>query len=171
MSLQDTGILDFLRCSYSAEWLHTLFMGKLIKHRSFHAGSSHGLPCGDFAGLPECKDFLPVVRQGSGRPPEVFAFGFRGGDAFALALANGQAFLLGNRSENFNQNVVDHLEYPFLSRRQVHHGGRKVDHLEMDVVLLEPLQFAVYVGFAAAEPVGRLYDKRIAGRSIADLSA
>ena len=33
----------------------------------------------------------------------------------------------------------------------------------MDVVLLEPLQFAVYVGFAAAEPVERLYDKRIAG--------
>ena len=33
----------------------------------------------------------------------------------------------------------------------------------MDVVGLEPLQFAVNVGFAAAEPVERLYDKRIAG--------
>ena len=33
----------------------------------------------------------------------------------------------------------------------------------MDVVLLEPLQFAVNVGLAAAEPVERLYDKRIAG--------
>ena len=83
----------------------------------------------------------------------MFAFGLRGIDAFALALANGQAFLLGDRAEDFNQNVVDHLEYPFLSRRQVHHGSRQVDHLEMDVVLFEPLQFAVYVGFAAAEPV------------------
>ncbi len=130
---------------------------------SLHAGSPHGLPCGDFAGLPECKDFLPVVRQGSGRPPEVFAFGFRGGDAFALALANGQAFLLGNRAEDFDQNVVDHLEYPFLSRWQVHHGGWQINYLKVDIVLLEPLQLAVNIGFAAAEPVERLYDKRIAG--------
>ena len=93
----------------------------------------------------------------------MLAFGFRGVDALALPLMDGQALLFGDRAEDFNQNVVDHLEYPFLSRRQVHHGGRKVDHLEMDVVLLEPLQFAVYVGFAAAEPVERLYDKRIAG--------
>ena len=93
----------------------------------------------------------------------MFAFGLRGIDALALPLMDGQALLLGDRAEDFNQNVVDHLEYPFLSRRQVHHGGRQVDHLEMDVVLLEPLQFAVYVGFAAAEPVERLYDKRIAG--------
>ena len=76
---------------------------------------------------------------------------------------DGQALLFGDRAEDFNQNVVDHLEYPFLPRRQIHHGGRKVDHLEMDVVLLEPLQFAVNVGLAAAEPVERLYDKRIAG--------
>ena len=33
----------------------------------------------------------------------------------------------------------------------------------MDIVLLEPLQLAVNIGFAAAEPVERLYDKRIAG--------
>ena len=93
----------------------------------------------------------------------MFAFGLRGIDALALPLMDGQALLLGDRAEDFNQNVVDHLEYPFLSRWQVHHGSRQVDHLEMDVVLLEPLQFAVYVGFAAAEPVERLYDKRIAG--------
>ena len=99
----------------------------------------------------------------SGRPPEVFAFGFRGIDALALPLMDGQALLLGDCTEDFDQNVVDHLEYPFLSRWQVHHGSRQVDHLEMDVVLLEPLQFAVNVGLAAAEPVERLYDKRIAG--------
>ena len=138
-------------------------MDKPIKSGPFHAGTPHGFPCGDFAGLPERKDFLPVVRQGSNWPSEVFAFGLRGIDAFALALANGQAFLLGDRAEDFNQNVVDHLEYPFLSRRQVHHGSRQVDHLEMDIVLLEPLQLAVNIGFAAAEPVERLYDKRIAG--------
>ena len=163
MHLQDTGILDFLRCSYSAEWIHTLFTGKLIKHCSLHPGSPHGLPCGDFAGLPECKDFLPVIRQGSGRPSEVFAFGLRGVNTLALPLMDGQALLFGDRAEDFNQNVVDHLEYPFLSRRQVHHGGWQVDHLEMDIVFLEPLQFAVNVGLAAAEPVERLYDKRIAG--------
>ena len=56
--------------------------------------------------MPECKDFLPVIRQGSGRPPEVFAFGFRDVDAFALPLMNSQALLLGDRAEDFNQNVV-----------------------------------------------------------------
>ena len=113
--------------------------------------------------MPERKDFFPVIRQGSGRPPEVFSFGFRGVNALTLPLMDGQALLFGDRAEDFNQNVVDHLEYPFLPRRQVHHGGRKVDHLEMDVVLLEPLQFAVNIGFAAAKPVELLYDKRIAG--------
>ena len=34
---------------------------------------------------------------------------------------------------------------------------------DRDIVLLEPLQLAVNIGFAAAEPVERLYDKRIAG--------
>ena len=34
---------------------------------------------------------------------------------------------------------------------------------KVDIVLLEPLQLAVNIGFAAAEPVERLYDKRIAG--------
>ena len=121
--------------------------------------------------MPERKDFLPVVRQGSGRPPEVFAFGFRGVNALTLPLMDGQALLFGDRAEDFNQNVVDHLEYPFLSRRQVHHGGWQINYLKVDIVLLEPLQLAVNIGFAAAEPVERLYDKRIAGRSIADLSA
>lgn len=171
MSLQDTGILDFLRCSYSTEWLHTLFMGKLIKHRSFHAGSPHGLLCGNLAGLPERKDFLPVIRQGSGRPSEVFSFGFRGVNALTLPLMDGQALLFGDRAEDFNQNVVDHFEYPFLSRRQVHHGGWQINYLKVDIVLLEPLQLAVNIGFAAAEPVERLYDKRIAGAQMADLSA
>ncbi len=71
--------------------------------------------------------------------------------------------LFGDRAEDFNQNVVDHLEYPFLSRRQVHHGGWQINYLKVDIVLLEPLQLAVNIGFAAAEPVERLYDKRIAG--------
>ena len=93
----------------------------------------------------------------------MFAFGLRGIDALALPLMDGQALLFGDRAEDFNQNVVDHLEYPFLSRRQVHHGGWQVDHLEMDIVFLEPLQFAVYVGFAAAESVERFNDQRIAG--------
>ena len=138
-------------------------MDKPIKSGSFHAGSPHGLSCGDFAGLPERKDFLPVIRQGSGRPPEVFAFGLRGVDALTLPLMNGQALLLGDRAEDFDQNVVDHLEYPFPPRRQVHHGGWQINYLKVDIVLLEPLQFAVNIGFAAAEPVERLYDKRIAG--------
>ena len=136
---------------------------KLIKSCSFHAGSSHSFSCGDLAGLPERKDFLPVVRQGSDRPSEVFPFGLRGVNALALLLMDGQSFLLGDRTEDFNQNVVDHLEYPFLPRRQVHHGGRQVDHFEMDVVLLKPLQFVVNVSFAAAEPIERLHDQRIAG--------
>ena len=93
----------------------------------------------------------------------MFSFGFRGVNALTLPLMDGQALLFGDRAEDFDQNVVDHLEYPFLSRRQVHHCGRQVDHLKVDIVLLEPLQFAVNVGLAAAEPVERLYDKRIAG--------
>ena len=101
----------------------------------------------------------------------MFAFGLRGIDALALPLMDGQALLFGDRAKDFNQNVVDHLEYPFLSRWQVHHGGWQINYFEMDVVLFEPLQFAVNVGLAAAEPVERLYDKRIAERSIADLSA
>jgi len=93
----------------------------------------------------------------------VFSFGFRGVNALTLPLMDGQALLFGDRAEDFNQNVVDHLEYPFLSRRQVHHGGWQINYLKVDIVLLEPLQLAVNIGFAAAEPVERLYDKRIAG--------
>ena len=66
-------------------------------------------------------------------------------------------------AEDFDQNVVDHLENPFLTGRQIHHCGRQINHLEADVVLLEPLQFAVNVGLAAAEPVERFHDKRITG--------
>lgn len=134
-----------------------------VKVRPLHASAPHSFLCGDLPRAPERNHFVPVVGKDGGRSAKVFPFGFRGGDAFALTLANGQALLFGDRAEDFNQNVVDHLEYPFLPRRQIHHGGRKVDHLEMDVVLLEPLQFAVNVGLAAAEPVERLYDKRIAG--------
>lgn len=93
----------------------------------------------------------------------MFPFGFRGVDALALPLMNGQALLFGDCTEDFDQNVVDHLEYPFLSRRQVHHGGWQINYLKVDIVLLEPLQLAVNIGFAAAEPVERFHDQRIAG--------
>ena len=92
----------------------------------------------------------------------MFAFGLRGIDALALPLMDGQALLLGNRAEDFDQNVVDHLKYPFLPRRQVHHGSRQVDHLEADAVGLEPLEFVVDIGLAAAESVERLNNQCVA---------
>jgi len=138
-------------------------MNLSVKVRPLHASAPHSFLCGDLPRAPERNHFVPVVGEDGGRSAKVFPFGFRGGDAFALTLANGQALLLGDRAEDFNQNVVDHLEYPFLSRRQVHHGGWQINHLKVDIVLLEPLQFAVNVGLAAAEPVERFHDKRIAG--------
>lgn len=137
-------------------------MNLSVKVRPLHASAPHSFLCGDLPRAPERNHLVPVVGEDGGRPAKVFPLGFRGGDALTLTLANGQAFLLGNRSENFNQDIVHHLENPFLTGRQVHHGGWQVDYFEADAVAFEPLEFIVNVGLAAAESVERLNNQCVA---------
>ena len=134
-----------------------------VKRVAAQAGLAHCLARGDLSAPPEREDGLPVFRQRRGRPAKVLAAGFRRVDALALALADGQALLLGDRAQHFDQDIVHHVKYPFLPLGQFHHRGRQVNHLEADAVLLKPLQFGADVGFAAAEPVEGFDNQRIAG--------
>ena len=79
--------------------------------------------------------------------------GFGDFDPFPLATANGFALLLGDCAKHFDQDIIDHLEYPFLPLRQFYQRSGKINHFQADVVIFEILQFVFDVGFISAQTV------------------
>ena len=83
-------------------------------------------------------------------------------DALALTGANLVALVLRDRAEHLDQDAVDHLHDPHLVGREVRQRGRDVEDLHANALLLEPFEFPLDVGLAAAKAVELLDDERVA---------
>ena len=79
------------------------------------------------------------------------------GDTLSLPLFGLLTLLLGNSTEYFNQNVVDHFQHPCLIF-EVNQRGRNVEDTDDHALLLEPFQFSLHFVLIASKAVELLDD-------------
>ena len=84
-------------------------------------------------------------------------------DALPLPLLDGRTFLLRYRAEDFNENVVNHLQHPFLPDGEIGHRCWEVNDFYADTMLLEVLQLRLDVALVAAQTVKRFHNEGITG--------
>ena len=90
---------------------------ELVEARSLCIGKFHCLLCGYFSRFPRGINLIPICGACERGTTKFLSLFLRCGNSFRLSLLDSCAFLFGNRSENFNQDVVYHLKNPLLTLR------------------------------------------------------
>lgn len=89
----------------------------------------------------------------------MFPFSFCGCNPLCLPLSDSNSFLFRNRSQYFNQNVVDKIENPSLILREFHERSRQIQHLYPDAMVAEEPQLILNIVFVAAQSIQGLDDQ------------
>lgn len=90
-------------------------MDVIIETGLLHTEFPHCCDRRNSAIFPLVVDLLPVRRKSCFFPSQMFSFLPGRSDPLRLPLPDGKALLFGNTGQHFGQDVIYHLEYPFLA--------------------------------------------------------
>ena len=126
-----------------------------IEGTALQAEPIHSNLCSNFAAGPFQVDLMPIIRIGCFRPAQMLPFFFGCCNTLRLALKGTHPLLFCNAGQNFDQDIIDHIEDPVLLLRQLDECGGNIQDLYPDMMFLKILKLRLDMALVSAEPVQR----------------